>query len=569
MENHPGHALAPSHRPAGPSSSQQLVCHKQFPPCARARSSTVPLAVPGDFTRAPRCPGKGLIVAAGWVVLFTCGRLRAEGPALLPREAAPGVFVLAFPDASRSANAGWVRREGGTVLVGVPDEGSVSTLLEKARATTGQPIVAAVVLQARPEDLKAAVRLAREGIRLLIPPGSRESLVAAGLRAGEVVEEVRSPGSTTFPGLRLIPLGAVTGVEQIALLIEEAGLLFAGDACIHGPRTPLEGANTAAWIRALRTLRALEPRIVVPGRGTCGDATILLRLERFLRELRRQLGHAVAQGWPQDQVLRRVRIEPEWLVWMPYDTPTPGDLAHVYSEITVPRAPFLSDPVAVEDSRPLALAVIGDSPHEPGHLEEGLAPIFERAGVACRFAVDPRALSRENLAKVKLVVLLRDGYVWPAGPGTDPACWMSPEQERAIVELVERGGGLLALHNSTGLYPGGGPYLELLGGTYNGHGPLERFRVSVVDREHPVTLGVTDLEIADEQHTPLPDTKRVHLLLESRSAGGTVAPAGWVREVGRGRVVYLANGHTRDALAEPMYARLIENAARWCLESAR
>ena len=116
-----------------------------------------------------------------------------------------------------------------------------------------------------------------------------------------------------------------------------------------------------------------------------------------------------------------------------------------------------------------------------------------------------------------------------------------------------------------GLYPAGGPYLDLVGGRYIGHGPLERFRVEVVDPGHPVTRGVTSFFTADEQHTPPCDEKRVHVLLRNRSDQGKTAAAGWVREIGTGRLCHLANGHTREALLYPMYQRLLSNAIRWCL----
>ena len=142
---------------------------------------------------------------------------------------------------------------------------------------------------------------------------------------------------------------------------------------------------------------------------------------------------------------------------------------------------------------------------------------------------------------------------------------MTPAQQRAVAAFVEGGGGFLNLHNAMGLYPSRGPYLDLVGGRYIGHGPLERFRVEVVDRDHPVTRGVGAFFVADEQHTPPYDEGRVHLLLRNRSDDGKVAAAGWVREPGRGRLCHLANGHTREALLHPMYQRLLRNAVRWCL----
>src|SRR5262249_18351433 len=150
---------------------------------------------------------------------------------------------------------------------------------------------------------------------------------------------------------------------------------------------------------------------------------------------------------------------------------------HVYRELTVPAAPFGGRPPAASDPRPHVLVLIGDGPHEPGHVEEGLRPVFEAVGVVPYVTVDVRALSAENLARVRLLVILRDGLQRPGPDARTHFMWMTPEQQRAVAVFVERGGGFLNLHNALGLYPDDGPYLELVGGRYTGHGPLERFRV--------------------------------------------------------------------------------------------
>jgi type 1 glutamine amidotransferase len=178
-----------------------------------------------------------------------------------------------------------------------------------------------------------------------------------------------------------------------------------------------------------------------------------------------------------------------------------------------------------------------------------------------------------------LFVILRDGRQLPRTvPGRpdlrvldDPLhgtirTWMTLEQEQAVVNFVEKGGSFLNLHNSLGLYPPDGPYLKLVGGRYIGHGPYERFRIEVADRAHPITQGVTDFTTADEQHTPvLYDEAAVHLLLRSRMDNGAAVPAGWVREVGAGRICHLASGHPTEPLLNPMYQRLLQNAVEWCL----
>src|SRR5262249_37486904 len=202
---------------------------------------------------------------------------------------------------------------------------------------------------------------------------------------------------------------------------------------------------------------------------------------------------------------------------------------------------------------------------EPGHLEEGLQPVFEATGVVSHFTVDVKALSAENLARVQLLVILRDGLQRPHRDRNTHFAWMTAEQQRAVATFVEGGGGFLTLHTARRCVPPDGPSPKLVGGRFIGHGPLERFRVEVVDPDHPVTRGVSDFFVADEQHTPPYDEGRVHLLLRNRSDDGKVAAAGWVHEVGRGRVCHLANGHTLEALTHPMYQKLMCNAVRWCL----
>ena len=140
--------------------------------------------------------------------------------------------------------------------------------------------------------------------------------------------------------IALLPLGHVTGAGNTAVYLSMRGVLFAGAIGVNGPRAELPGTDTAAWIAALRKLRTFPCHTIVPGFGTIGGPPILERLERYLGELRRQVGHLVAQERSLEDILSEVRIQPEWLVWMPYDQPQRPDIEHVYRELTVPRAPF-------------------------------------------------------------------------------------------------------------------------------------------------------------------------------------------------------------------------------------
>lgn len=490
-------------------------------------------------------------------------------------EIAPGVFAAGFPAHFGSANCGWVALAEETLLIDLPRDIPVPEFLDLVAETAGKPARSLVLTRARPGDGTIVQALRDRGVRRLVtsPRAYEQLLIDHGFKDGSGPPPPRPTRPTsigdTSVAVEFRPMDSVAGPPGSAggvVYLPGRSVLFGGPLVVHGPRAALAGSDTERWVDALRQLEALAPAHVVPGAGSWGGPDVLVRHRRFLAELRRQVGYLIAQGRPATAMRDQVRLPAEFFAWMPYDTPIAEDLGHVYKELTVPVAPFRGREPAANDTRPHALVLIGDQPHEPGHVEDGLRPAFEATGVVPHFTVDVKALSAPNLAKVRLLVILRDGLQRPTSDARDNFIWMTPEQERAVVAFVESGGGFLNLHNSMGLYPPDGPYLHLVGGRYTGHGPLERFRVEVVDAEHPITRGVEGFSVPDEQHTPIYDEKRVHLLLRSRSDDGkTVAAAGWVREPGRGRVCHLAPGHTREALLHPMYQRLLRNAVRWCL----
>jgi type 1 glutamine amidotransferase len=491
---------------------------------------------------------------------------------LLPHleEVAPGVFAAGFANRHEDANCGWVALDQSTLLVDLPRGVDIAKFLAIVARTTGKPARKLALTHFQAADVPVIESLLEHGItRIVTSPEIRARLSKVSRKSASALASAASSpvaiGDESNP-VNLLPLDGIVAGGSAAIHVPGTQVLFAGPLVVHGPRAKLPGRDTGLWVEALRRLERLGTAKVIPGFGSWGGAEVLSRQRRFLTELRRQVGYVIARGRPQTHLAAEVRMGTDYLVWMPYDHLTAEDMAHVYRELTVPAAPFNGRPPQKGDKRPHALVLIGDEPHEPGHIEVGLRPVFEATGVVPHFAVDVKALSAQNLAQVRLLVILRDGLQRPqTGPKSDYV-WMTPAQERAVVDFVKGGGGVLCLHNALGLYPAGGPYLKLMGGRYTGHGPLERFRVEVTDAGHPVTRGVRAFSVADEQHTPEVDKEGTRVLLRSRSDDAkVVAVAGWVREPGRGRVCHLAPGHTREALLHPMYQRLLQNGVRWCL----
>jgi hypothetical protein len=81
--------------------------------------------------------------------------------------------------------------------------------------------------------------------------------------------------------------------------------------------------------------------------------------------------------------------------------------------------------------------------------------------------------------------------------------------------------------------------------------------------EHPVTGGVSDFELFDEYYEFELADEKVSVVAQRHRADGAVIPVMYTREVGQGRVVYLALGHDMRAWGEPSFRALVRQSLTW------
>lgn len=278
-------------------------------------------------------------------------------------------------------------------------------------------------------------------------------------------------------------------------------------------------------------------------------------------------------------------------------------------------AHFSSPLLSQTDKRSAAFALVGDRYHNSDYIRTALGKTLVRdLGLSIDFSDDVRSLSADRLSAYKLLIIFRDGWVWPDGypdqmtyPGyaqrasfglvSEPPVpkheakgvpWITPEQGRAVKDFAANGGGILFYHNVTYISPYNADFREVLGAVTQGHPPIRPFKVKVVYGEHPITRGVNDFVVTDEQHFVLYEKDPRYVLLRSVNEDGLayapgpwerehlpIAPnsekpntsceAGWAYDYSKGRICYLAPGHMIVDLWNPEYEKLQQNAARWLL----
>jgi type 1 glutamine amidotransferase len=238
------------------------------------------------------------------------------------------------------------------------------------------------------------------------------------------------------------------------------------------------------------------------------------------------------------------------------------------------------------------LALIGDRYHNADYIRVALDKILDGLDLKVDYTTNYDQLSRSLLSNYQLFLCLRDGMIWPGGyigpdaysyqqgfenrgDGPEPKSqnWIKEEQAMALKEFVTNGGGFYSLHNNSHVSLSSKTWREVMGGAYIGHPTLRPFKVRVVNNTHPITRGIQDFMVNDEQHYVEYDKDKKDILLEAENIDGltfqnlgTKSIAGWAYDYGRGRVVFTSIGHTIHALWNPEYVKLQKRALRWLLK---
>ncbi len=153
---------------------------------------------------------------------------------------------------------------------------------------------------------------------------------------------------------------------------------------------------------------------------------------------------------------------------------------------------------------------------------------------------------------------------------------ITPEQQKAFVELLKTGIGVVSLHHNMGANQDWDEFRKIIGGKFAtkpceidgqpqgqstwSHG--EDLNVTVVDKDHPITKGLDDFKIHDETYGNYYTSPDVKVLLKTDHPKNDPELA-WVLNYGKSRVFYFMLGHDSTAYANANFAKIIRQGIQW------
>ena len=159
-------------------------------------------------------------------------------------------------------------------------------------------------------------------------------------------------------------------------------------------------------------------------------------------------------------------------------------------------------------------------------------------------------------------------------------------QRASFQKFIENGGGYVGIHVASGSERTWPYYWQTVGGKFNSHPKLQKFKLHVADGAHPSTKGMpTEFEWEDECYFhdfmnpsmhPLLTVDPAQLVDSERIAKGRTGemfghamPLAWTLETGKSRRFYTGLGHKKEDYSNPVLYNHILGGILWTLTDRR
>jgi type 1 glutamine amidotransferase len=225
--------------------------------------------------------------------------------------------------------------------------------------------------------------------------------------------------------------------------------------------------------------------------------------------------------------------------------------------------PFAS-PAADASAKIKVLLLTGDDVTPAHNWKETTAATREVLEASGRFDVkvseDTRVLeSAASLGRYDLVLLNLYNAKTPT---------LTDQAKENLLNFVKGGKGLTVTHLASASFKEWPEFRKLCGRNWvmgkSGHGPRSVFKVTISNKDHPITKGLEDFETDDELYAKLQGDEPIQVLATADSDWSKATePLVFVLNYGQGRVFHETFGHDGKAIRHPPVAKIILRGCEW------
>ena len=200
----------------------------------------------------------------------------------------------------------------------------------------------------------------------------------------------------------------------------------------------------------------------------------------------------------------------------------------------------------------------------PGHKWRLTTPVLA-AGIdkdprlAVYVVETPEFLASAKLAEYDVIVM--HFMNWQGKPA------LGDDVRHGLAKAVAGGTGLVLVHFACGAFQHWPEFSKIAGRVWNpklrAHDRYGKFRVKIVDPNHPITKGLASFQTTDELYTCLDGNTPIRVLASATSkVDKKEYPMAFVLNYGKGRVFHSPLGHDVKAFSEPV-CELFRRGVAW------
>lgn len=205
------------------------------------------------------------------------------------------------------------------------------------------------------------------------------------------------------------------------------------------------------------------------------------------------------------------------------------------------------------------LALVGDYYHPSNYLKQALKMVIKK-NYHLDIYSSHQEIDWDGLMEYDVLILATWGKI---NDPDDEAYWLDHYHEQRIDQFLAEGGKLFLVHSGTASYPRDGLFRKIAGGHFIEHPEDHPEMTMKTAADNPLTKGIKDFIIKDEQYFMDVDQEEVDIFLKAKSDQFGESTAGWTKDYKQGKVIVLTPGHSLEVFEEKMMQKLINNILKY------